>query len=553
MTSHLSEPDTNEQTSELPPFFCRPGVAVFVLIVAFLAPLLLASITGRIWEDFYITYKHSKNLALGNGLVYSPGQRVHGFTSPLGTLVPAGLCWLSGAHSDLLVLWLYRVFSALCLAGTAGILLTVSCCRKLGLLGGSFLLGMFIVDSKTLNFSINGMETGLLVLFLALLVYELTVPSKPRAFVLGIAWAGLMWTRPDGFIYILALAAAFWLFSETRQQLLRTFLLASLVGAVLYLPWFVGAWWYYGSPVPHTITAKSGLMSPQYVLAKLVDLPARFLPFVPRPSYADSGFNDNVYFFLYAPAYIGAPLTSLHSLLIFLAGAVYSLARRADRTGRALSLAFVLVSLYLFVIPRCYPWYYPGCALLGITAIAFALRDMNRFLARRAAPRSTRRLLAVCVVVVLIGHAITTTAAAYHSYVEQQEIEENTRKQIGLWLKDHGSAGDSVFVECLGYIGYFCEMKMYDYPGLASPEVVAARRQSGDTYADVIQTLEPVWLVLRPWEVAIVEHDNADLLERDYVVAKVFDTRENLQRYPWLPWREGMGDDNAFIVYRKRD
>src|SRR5204862_801660 len=34
------------------------------------------------------------------------------------------------------------------------------------------------------------------------------------------------------------------------------------LGAALYLPWFLWAWWYYGSPIPHTITAKSGITPP---------------------------------------------------------------------------------------------------------------------------------------------------------------------------------------------------------------------------------------------------------------------------------------------------
>src|SRR5262245_35309826 len=37
-------------------------------------------------EDAYITFRYARNLALGNGLVYNPGEKVFGFTSPLWTL-----------------------------------------------------------------------------------------------------------------------------------------------------------------------------------------------------------------------------------------------------------------------------------------------------------------------------------------------------------------------------------------------------------------------------------------------------------------------------------
>src|SRR5437763_1345346 len=67
--------------------------------------------TQQAWEDFFITFRHSCNLCEGNGLVYNPGERVHGFTSPLGVLLPA-LCYLvTGKTSWLGALWLFRVVS----------------------------------------------------------------------------------------------------------------------------------------------------------------------------------------------------------------------------------------------------------------------------------------------------------------------------------------------------------------------------------------------------------------------------------------------------------
>src|SRR5437899_2242148 len=56
----------------------------------FLVPLILLLATrGVAWasiplpaEDAFITYRYALNLALGHGLVYNPGERVMGFTSP---------------------------------------------------------------------------------------------------------------------------------------------------------------------------------------------------------------------------------------------------------------------------------------------------------------------------------------------------------------------------------------------------------------------------------------------------------------------------------------
>ena len=67
---------------------------VFAIAMAF------AAFTHHAWEDYYITYRVSKNLATGHGLVYTVGERVHAFTSPLNVLLPAALSVLTGNTSD---------------------------------------------------------------------------------------------------------------------------------------------------------------------------------------------------------------------------------------------------------------------------------------------------------------------------------------------------------------------------------------------------------------------------------------------------------------------
>src|SRR5450755_4887932 len=62
-------------------------VGIFSGIV--MVTLVWSAYTHHVWEDFYITYRASKNLALGNGLVFTVGERLQTFTSPLQALIPA--------------------------------------------------------------------------------------------------------------------------------------------------------------------------------------------------------------------------------------------------------------------------------------------------------------------------------------------------------------------------------------------------------------------------------------------------------------------------------
>lgn len=53
--------------------------------------LLLASATGHISGGFFIAFRNSPNFATGHDPVYQPGERMHCFTSPLGSSRPVRL------------------------------------------------------------------------------------------------------------------------------------------------------------------------------------------------------------------------------------------------------------------------------------------------------------------------------------------------------------------------------------------------------------------------------------------------------------------------------
>jgi hypothetical protein len=234
-----------------------------VVGIVLLVGLLFAAFTQHAWEDYWITFRASRNLAAGNGLVYTPGERLHTFTSPLGVLLPAFLSWITNIQSDLAVLWLFRLASIAALA--AGIMLLFRTLETIQQNRVAVWLTVALIglDSKIIDFSINGMEIGLLIFFLAFAIHGLLVAGPCQALRIGIAWAGLMWTRPDSCIYILVMGLGVLIFSpskaggESRAGLVKTLLAAGLICAVLYLPWFLEAWSYYGSPVPHTIVAKA--------------------------------------------------------------------------------------------------------------------------------------------------------------------------------------------------------------------------------------------------------------------------------------------------------
>jgi len=532
-------------------------ISCAVFLVTFLIAIAFAAYTKHAWEDYYITYRVSKNLATGHGLVFTPGQRVHAFTSPLGVLIPAGLSALAGPSSDAMVLWIFRIISAVALAAAAVLLLQVARRLSLSWLPMAFLMGMFALDAKIIDFTINGMETGLLLFFLALTLHALLAPGPLPVLQLGISWAGLMWTRPDSFIYIGGLALAAFIFfpqkghSGTRTTLVWSLVTGGLIAAVLYLPWIAWAWNYYGSPIPNTVIAK-GLNKP-YLTADL--LPSLLLyPFLSLlykgsmaaaflPPYAVGGWPDWLTLWSRALAWPSA-----------VAWVVPGLARPI----RAVSLALMIGFFYLDEIsPFPYPWYLPTCTVLSIFVLAGILQNVSAWFEnvyREKTGFFTSKVVFSSVVALSLAMTLALTClAAYQLRVQQKLIEEGTRKQVGLWLAENArSQSDTVFLEPLGYIAFYSQLKMLDFPGLSSPEVIAARKKLGsDRAAGLIAELRPDWLVLRAAEAQRIGAGSPELLTKTYQPVKTFDVSEAVRSYRWLPGRDYLEVDQSYTIFER--
>jgi hypothetical protein len=542
----------------------NPQFLVFAGV--FVAALIFAAYTKHAWEDYYITYRVSKNLATGHGLVYTIGERVHAFTSPLNVLIPAFFAVITGNASDELVLWLFRILSCGLLAGAAVILLEIARKESLGALATMLLLCMFGLDSKIIDFSINGQEVAFMMFFLALTLRALAVPSKQPTVMLGLALAGLMWTRPDGFIYFGALALGFLIFkagravAESRLQLLRVFAGAGTLAIALYLPWLLWAWHYFGSPVPHTIIAKGAVFArPAFAGGgvHLAVLAKRLLCF-PYNMFVEHGGAEA----LFMPPYAllgGWPIAEglVSKVLAFLC-AFYWCLPSGRPAGRAVSFALLIGLFYLSeVTPYVAPWYVPNCTVLAVFVLAQILQQVLESAGGFGVGRYLGVFSRAVAVGLVAGGCVTTLCVAYEMRVQQREIEEGTRTQIGLWLKENArSSRDSVFLESLGYIGYVSQLKMLDFPGLCAPEVVAAERKlqvdNEVSAASLIHELQPDWLVLRPNMIVMAEAVDPLLLSRHYEKVKRFDATDRVASYRWLPGRGYLQYDQVFIVYRRR-
>ncbi len=542
-----------------------PGVKehralVLLFSLSFTLALLFALGTGHAWEDYYITYRASENLAMGHGLVFTEGEPLHTFTSPLGVLLPALVRFVLGEASPESVLWGFRLISSAMFAGAVALIARTVRQQGLAIAAVALTAGLIAFDAKSIDFTINGMETGMMLLALAALVAAMTTHSAHRWLWIGLAWAALLWCRPDSLVYFGALAAGTLLFpppgSITRSTWVGIFFKAAIVCAVLYLPWIIFTSRFYGTPIPHTITAK-GL----FVHHELLPLLGSFMSFPLKLLTPSSPFR-----LLFSPAYVDAGgwplLVRLVSIGLGAVAALYWVWPRGRALARAVSFTTFCGGFYLDAIcPFPAPWYLPFTAFFAAITLGFiadgVLRRSQTAQIGDGVHRTglLKRGVTAGVACLLLGQFVLTTAVGVQLHYQQALIEDGNRRIIGTWLKDNAaSRDDSVFLECLGYIGYFSGLKMFDHPGLASREMVDLRRSlRTDDWAILVNELKPTWLVLRPKELVRLEGSDGGLLDRSYRRVKTFDVAERIAQVGWLPGRAYLESDQTFHVYHRRE
>jgi len=409
-------------------------------------------------------------------------------------------------------------------------------------------------------FTANGMETAFMLLFLCGALARLVMDDPSPWLGRGLCWGGLMWSRPDGCVYIAALALADLLYSHAVcGKLLASLVKSGVVFAAVYAPWFAFAWWYYGSPVPQTVIAKGPvetgmawqiLMTPDTLFAQFLACANSVF----QPIYATyvGGANNGQWFDDPLASWILTNVSQFASIFCV----VYWLLPINDRLGRATSLSFLIVTLYFTLIIRVpAPWYLPPAALLGLVTLARGIVTLSDLAlpAGQTDPNGRLHPLAVTALVLLIAGQIALCGwNAVEMRVQQTEIEMGNRHEIGMWLRENGRPAESVYLEPLGYIGYFSGMRMIDWPGLVAPQVITARRERNPGQLGMIFEIHADWVVLRRSEYDALG-PLRERFDHDYALETVYDATERLERHRFIPGKRYLYYDAVFQVFRRRD
>ena len=501
--------------------------------------MVFAYVTEHRWEDWYITFRASNNLATGNGLVFNIGERLMTYTSPLGTLIPALIKFVFINSSDEVVIWGYRVLCGLVLASSTFFLNRIFI--KLNVNSGFYFLAVFLFSFNFLiiDNTINGMESAFMVFFEIYLLSILITQPKKLIVQLALAFAGIMYSRPDGFFYAGTLILGLFLFGEIsilklKSENLSIFFNSIALSILIFAPWLIWTWIYYGTPIPHTIIAKAR----DYDIQFFVTETSKFL----------SQFNGspNLYLPSYAVRFGSWPTFTPIASLVSILSMFYWINPKGIPVARALSFASMIMVYYLNVVSGLgpSPWYLPSAITPSLLVITLAFSDL------------WETKIKVAFYPLMLGLTLFTTLTFYHGTRmirnQQRIVEFGNREKIGKWIKANKQPNDTGFMECLGYIGFYSELKTFDYPGMSSPEMVNARKTiKSENYADLINYLRPNWLILRAGESSEVAERIPELMEKHYKLVKLFDQRDAVNR-AYIPYgRNYLYVDAHFLVFHR--
>ena len=453
------------------------------LLIAFIVLGLVVRLTfwlytGRVWEDALITITAARNVWEGFGLTHHASEpRVHSFTSPLSVLIPL----IAGPfHGWLIALRLANLaasVAAIFFAYRIGVLLAFHWAAQI------LVLAYLACDQLQIFFGMTGMETEVVTAVALGVIYFF---MQRAWWWLGIFCGLATVSRPEFIMFLLPPVGVALLVRHHRA----IFRVATPALAIAIL-WYGFATLYYGSPIPNTIVAKSesfrhGFFSTswEFMWHFTVESWRDYVPFKEFWMSARAPLPDAV-----------LKAIALTALLLFVVGLLVSARRRnALLIGGVAVISFALYRSTM-VLNSYYMWY-----LTPFLALAFLIAASGLSWLALRLPR-----LAVMVGLTLaLAYALHLPFSMPLDKKVQRKIEAGVRAKAGSILNAMMTEKDTVVLEPLGFIGWAAFNKtVFDYPGLGSKVAVrAVKNMVAPSLAELIDALQPTYVVVRPHELA---------------------------------------------------
>lgn len=412
-----------------------------------------------ICDDAFITFRYSKNLALGNGPRFNLGDGVpvEGYSNFLWMLVAAGFEFLGMATPD----WM-RVLSVLCGVGLlVAVVHFISKRMDLAVIP-TLLCALVLATHPTFTmWSTGGLATVPTSLFLFLgFVCLLGDPERPLGIRGGLCLLAASLLRADAAIWaglILLSALAVWMRQREPQPLRAGWWAAGVLiaGVSVHLLWRYS---FYGDFLPQTARIRAGLTpahlvrGAKYVLANLGSAPATL-----------GALSIGVIAVIRRPSTFGAV-----ALAMVLATLAYAVSVGGDfmAMGRLMMPMVPFLAVLLAFGWSVYGSQRNGRAALSVLAlfciVTSLMANFDRFLTTESMRRS-------------VSFRLSNMQNAHWTEIDMwKQMKGNAEEwtRLGKALKELTEPGESMVVGVVGAIGYFSDLYLYDQYGLVTREVI---------------------------------------------------------------------------------
>jgi hypothetical protein len=410
-----------------------------------LAAALMWPIRGYLTDDTFIHLQYARHLAGGSGLVFNPGERVYGCTSPLWvTLLADGM--LLGLNG----LKVAKIVGAIATLVSVGLFLQLMRRTVDDIWVRALATVAWAGHAWMIRWSVSGMETALAV---ALTLAGFVAFTEGRMWGSRPVRTGALWslaalTRPEAGMLLLLWGAFLLIDTDTRDGLRR--LLAGTVPPVLIFGgWLLFAHFYFGTLWPQTLAAKAVGGGAMAARAEDVTRVAELV------------------------------LATDGVLVLFLGLALIVGGRRLwpsrPRAQRFLPWCWVagVPLLYLArgvtVLSRYLLPVLPVLAWLAWRALETWWIGENPTPARR---QSARVAIAVVAVVVLIQNAFVYRTRVVPQVESFTPALQQSLLRWGSWFRDNTATEAVIAAPDIGAIGYASDRRVVDLAGLVTPEMV---------------------------------------------------------------------------------
>ncbi len=381
-------------------------------------------------DDAYIAFRYAENFAEGKGIVYNEGEYVEGYTCFLWVVLLAGLHKI-GLNLPIASKILGVLFTFITIFLMSRIHKIIKGTHWLVSVAGVLILGSM---GAFTSWAMSGMETSMtaFLIFLPMLIFGALVSRDKRLvsgyFLLGVLIAMAVMSRPDAGIILPVIIFCSVLHSLKEKQYFNPIFI--LLGfSVLFVPYFIWRYYYYGWLLPNTFYVKVGSSKEQIKRGM---------------TYA--------FYFLKGSSLIWAPFIMLQ---------IFPLRTLGNRGFIILSMSLSVILNMFYVISvggDCMPahrFYTPITPLfVAVSVYAIFFPGVSYI----------KGLLLVIIILFFNLWQLKNDPYLYERIIADVVAERG--KETGLWLQENVPPDSLLATNTAGSVAYYSRLKIIDMLGL---------------------------------------------------------------------------------------